>query len=152
MMELKMMELRIGQFRVNTSGNNKTTGEVVPPLQGVQSAMYLHMVTDADLPQEFLRSYDQVQIGSSFGGHGLRDWARHSDAAFVGQWALAIQSAKIGCGPEGTPDTWFPCRNATTPATPSSSHTSVRKKKTSFLQCLFNTENRVFAKTGSGPT
>ena len=70
--------------------------------------MYLHMVTDADLPQEFLRSYDQVQIGSSFGGHGLRDWARHSDAAFVGQWALAIQSAKIGCGPEGTPDTWFP--------------------------------------------
>ena len=43
------------------------------------------------------------------------------------------------------------CRNATTPATPSSSHTSVRKKKTSFLQCLFNTENRVFAKTGSGP-
>ena len=44
------------------------------------------------------------------------------------------------------------CRNATTPATPSSSHTSVRKKKTSFLQCLFNTENRVFAKTGLGPT
>ena len=36
-------------------------------------AMYLHMVTDADLPQEFLRSYDQVQIGSSFGGHGLRN-------------------------------------------------------------------------------
>ena len=70
--------------------------------------MVMHMVTDADLPQEFLRSYDQVQIGSSFGGHGLRDWARHSDAAFVGQWALAIQSAKIGCGPEGTPDTWFP--------------------------------------------
>ena len=47
-------------------------------------AMYLHRVTDADLPQEFLRSYEQVQIGSSFGGHGLRDWARHSDAAFVG--------------------------------------------------------------------
>jgi hypothetical protein len=24
---------------------------------------------------------------------------------FVGQWALAVQSAKIGCGQEGTPDT-----------------------------------------------
>ena len=37
-------------------------------------------------------------------------WGRHahSGAASVGQWALAIQSAKIGCGPEGTPDTWFP--------------------------------------------
>ena len=34
------------------------------------------------------------------GGHGLRQWSSHVDQAYVGQWALSCQSARVP-GTEG---------------------------------------------------
>ena len=53
----------------------------------------LHEVRDDELPPEFARAWPQIALRLSKGGHGLRPWAEHIDAAFVGQWALAMQSS-----------------------------------------------------------
>ena len=53
----------------------------------------LHSVTDADLPPDFVEAYAQVRLDVGVGGHGLRSWAEHADAAYVGQWSLTCKSA-----------------------------------------------------------
>ena len=63
------------------------TGDDVPE--------FLHSVPDTALPAEFVRAYSQVRLDAKVGGHGLRAWSLHADAAFVGQWALTVQSAQI---------------------------------------------------------
>ena len=45
------------------------------------------------LPPSFLQAYQQVSLSAKMGGHGLREWGRHIDQAFVGQWCLTVQSA-----------------------------------------------------------
>jgi hypothetical protein len=40
--------------------------------------------------KRFRFAYDQICLGFKDGGHGLRPWAQHGDAAFVGQWALSL--------------------------------------------------------------
>ena len=62
-------------------------------VQALEDAEYLHSVPDAALSPQFVRAYAQVCLDMGAGGHGLRAWARHADAAFVGQWALTVQSA-----------------------------------------------------------
>ena len=53
----------------------------------------LHQVQNASLPSAFVRAYEQISLDVGVGGHGLRKWAHHADAAYVGQWALTVQSA-----------------------------------------------------------
>ena len=53
----------------------------------------LYEVHDDELPPEFARAWPQIALRLSEGGHGLRPWAEHIDAAFVGQWALTMQSS-----------------------------------------------------------
>ena len=53
----------------------------------------LHQVQNASLPPAFVRAYEQIGLDVGVGGHGLRKWAHHADAAYVGQWALTVQSA-----------------------------------------------------------
>ena len=62
-------------------------------VQALRDAEHLHSVPDAALSPQFVRAYAQVRLDLGAGGHGLRAWARHADAAFVGQWALTVQSA-----------------------------------------------------------
>ena len=50
-------------------------------------------VPDTMLSEGFLKSYAQACLGLKDGGMGLRLWAQHCDAAFLGQWALSLQSA-----------------------------------------------------------
>ena len=45
------------------------------------------------LPTSFLKAYKQISLSAKMGGHGLREWGRHIDQAFVGQWCLTVQSA-----------------------------------------------------------
>ena len=40
-------------------------------------------------------AYHQIRLDLAAGGHGMRAWAAHADAAFVGQWALSVQSAQV---------------------------------------------------------
>ena len=44
------------------------------------------------MPPEFVKAYEQIRVDASAGGHGLRAWALHADAAFVGQWSLTDRS------------------------------------------------------------
>ena len=52
------------------------------------------------LPAGFVRAYSQVRLDAKAGGHGLRAWSLHADAALVGQWALTVQSATSAVHPE----------------------------------------------------
>ena len=63
------------------------TGDDVPE--------FLHGVSDASLPPTFVKAYQQVRLDATGGGHGLRAWTLHADAAFVGQWSLTLQSASV---------------------------------------------------------
>ena len=63
-------------------------GRVIIPDEG-----HLHEVQDTELPRDFNIAYEQICLPFSQGGHGLRAWARYSNAAFAGQWGLTIQSA-----------------------------------------------------------
>ena len=54
---------------------------------------HLYDVRDEDLPLDYHVAYRQITLAFHDGGHGLRPWAQHADAAFVGQWALSVQSA-----------------------------------------------------------
>ncbi len=56
---------------------------------------FLRSVLYAILPPDFVRAYDQIRLDAKVGGHGLRAWSLHADAAFVRQWALTVQSAQI---------------------------------------------------------
>ena len=62
---------------------------------GDDAPEFLHGVSDAALPPDFVRAYSQIRLDAKFGGHGLRAWSVHADAAFVGQWALTVQSAQV---------------------------------------------------------
>lgn len=62
-------------------------------LNTVPADCKLYSVVDADLPADFIEAYRQVTLDVGVGGHGLRSWAVHADAAFVGQWALTYKSA-----------------------------------------------------------
>ena len=53
----------------------------------------LYDVTDAELPADFVRAWPQITVRLHEGGHGIRPWAQHANAAFVGQWALSLQSS-----------------------------------------------------------
>ena len=66
--------------------------------EALQVAPHLHGVLDASLDPAFLEAYEQVSLDVGLGGHGLRDWAAHADAAFVGQWSLTCQSALVPDG------------------------------------------------------
>ena len=44
---------------------------------------FLHSVTDAALPPQFVEAYHQIRLDLAAGGHGMRSWAEHADAAFV---------------------------------------------------------------------
>ena len=55
--------------------------------------VHLYDVPDVAIEKRFRFAYDQICLGFKDGGHGLRPWAQHGDAAFVGQWALSLQSA-----------------------------------------------------------
>ena len=52
-------------------------------------------VPDTALSPDFNRAYAQVRLDVSAGGHGLRTWAEHAHAAYVGQWSLSVQSATV---------------------------------------------------------
>ena len=53
---------------------------------------HLHRgVPDAALSPDFIRAYAQVRLDVTAGGHGLRQWADHAHAAYVGQWSLSVQ-------------------------------------------------------------
>ena len=53
----------------------------------------LYDVTNAELPVDFVRAWPQINVRLHEGGHGIRPWAQHANAAFVGQWALSLQSS-----------------------------------------------------------
>ena len=59
------------------------------------AASRMHGILDASLDPRFLDAYEQVSLDVHLGGHGLRNWAAHADAAFVGQWSLTCQSALV---------------------------------------------------------
>jgi hypothetical protein len=60
----------------------------------VPTTGHLYDVKDTSLPQDYNVAYRQITLAFRDGGHGLRPWAQHADAAFVGQWALSVQSAR----------------------------------------------------------
>jgi hypothetical protein len=72
---------------------------------------YLHEVTDDAYPSGFNVGYAQMELpfgqplalGKCCGGFNMRRWADFGDAAFVGQFALTVQSA---IAPSGI--TYFP--------------------------------------------
>ena len=70
-------------------------------MSGEDEPEFLHGVADASLPPEFVKAYEQIRLDASAGGHGLRAWALHADAASVGQWSLTVQSAQIPRAPVG---------------------------------------------------
>ena len=43
----------------------------------------LYDVTDAELPADFVRASPQITVRLHEGGHGIRPWAQHANAAFV---------------------------------------------------------------------
>jgi len=63
---------------------------------------YLHQVPDAALTEEFVRAYAQVRLDVGVGGHSMRSWGQFADAAFVGQWALTVQSARVSANHVGS--------------------------------------------------
>ena len=55
--------------------------------------LHYYEVTDDMLPPSFLKAYKQISLSAKMGGHGLREWGRHIDQAFVGQWCLTVHLA-----------------------------------------------------------
>ena len=53
---------------------------------------FLYDVNADDIPRDFLLAWQQMVLPFEHGGHGLRRWQQHADAAFVGQWALSVQT------------------------------------------------------------
>jgi hypothetical protein len=41
---------------------------------GDDTPEFLHSVSDAILPPDFTRAYDQIRLDAKVGGHGLRAW------------------------------------------------------------------------------
>ena len=64
-------------------------------------------VADVELTPQYRRAYDQIGLSPYAGGLGIRRWAPHADAAYVGQWAQVWQSSMVTHG-DGTVDTLFP--------------------------------------------
>ena len=64
-------------------------------LDALATCTHLHSVPDEALSPDFVRAYAQVRLDVSAGGHGLRAWAEHANAAYVGQWSLSVQSAVV---------------------------------------------------------
>jgi hypothetical protein len=62
-------------------------------VQAMPDTGYLADVPDTALSDSFHLSYEQASLALRDGGQGLRPWQQHSDAAFLGQWALTLQSA-----------------------------------------------------------
>ena len=53
---------------------------------------YLWQVPAERLPADFALAYEQMKLPFKQGGHQLRRWADFADAAFIGQWALTVQT------------------------------------------------------------
>ena len=70
--------------------------ETVTDDDGTIRRVYLHEQPQDSYPEHYDLSYDQVQLPFKAGGHGIRPWAAHGDAAFIGQWALSTQTAWSG--------------------------------------------------------
>ena len=80
--------------------------DLIPPAvevreDGIIVKQYLHEVTDDAYPSGFNVGYAQMELpfgqplalGQCCGGFNMRRWADFGDAAFVGQFALTVQSA-----------------------------------------------------------
>jgi hypothetical protein len=92
-------------------------GDIEPPPaekvheDGTVVKHYLHEVTDDAYPSGFNVGYAQMELpfgqplalGKCCGGFNMRRWADFGDVAFVGQFALTVQSA---IAPSGI--TYFP--------------------------------------------
>ena len=59
--------------------------ETVTDDDGTIRRVYLHEQPQDSYPEHYDLSYDQVQLPFKAGGQGIRPWAAHGDAAFIGQ-------------------------------------------------------------------
>jgi hypothetical protein len=59
-------------------------------VQAMPDTGYLADVPDTALSDSFHLSYEQASLALRDRGQGLRPWQQHSDAAFLGQWALTL--------------------------------------------------------------